>query len=40
MGIFKSMDSLVGPDFERGLAKLKAGAEKAPLESFPPNGRH
>ena len=23
MGIFKSMDSMVGPDFEQGLAKLK-----------------
>ncbi len=23
MGIFKSMDSMVGPDFERGLANLK-----------------
>jgi hypothetical protein len=28
MGIFKSMDSLVGPDFEKGLARLKATAEK------------
>ena len=28
MGIFKSMDSMVGPDFERGLAKLKAVAEQ------------
>ena len=27
MGIFKSMDSMVGPDFEKGLAKLKALAE-------------
>ncbi|MDJ0923995.1 MAG: SRPBCC family protein [Acidimicrobiia bacterium] len=27
MGIFKSMDSMVGPDFERGLAKLKSVAE-------------
>ena len=27
MGIFKSMDSLVGPDFEKGLARLKATAE-------------
>lgn len=27
MGIFKSMDALVGPDFERGLARLKATAE-------------
>jgi len=23
MGIFKSMDSLIGPDFERGLSRLK-----------------
>ena len=28
MGIFKSMDSLVGPDFEKGLARLKATAER------------
>ena len=28
MGIFKSMDSLVGPDFEKGLARLKATTEK------------
>ena len=27
MGIFKSMDSMVGPDFEKGLAKLKAVVE-------------
>ena len=27
MGIFKSMDSLIGPDFEKGLRKLKADAE-------------
>ena len=27
MGIFKSMDSLVGPDFEKGLARLKTTAE-------------
>ena len=27
MGIFKSMDSMVGPDFEKGLAKLKAVSE-------------
>jgi len=29
MGIFKSMDSMVGPDFEKGLAKLKVVAEAA-----------
>jgi hypothetical protein len=29
MGIFKSMDKLLGPDFERGLAELKATAEKS-----------
>ena len=28
MGIFKSMDSLVGPDFEKGLARLKTTTEK------------
>jgi uncharacterized protein YndB with AHSA1/START domain len=27
MGIFKSMDSLLGPDFEKGLSRLKAVAE-------------
>jgi hypothetical protein len=27
MGIFKSMDKMIGPDFERGLARLKAAAE-------------
>jgi hypothetical protein len=28
MGIFKSMDALVGPDFEKGLAQLKVLAER------------
>ena len=28
MGIFKSMDKMIGPDFEKGLAKLKAVSEK------------
>jgi hypothetical protein len=27
MGIFTSMDKLIGPDFEKGLARLKAAAE-------------
>ncbi len=27
MGIFKSMDAMVGPDFEKGLAQLQAAAE-------------
>ena len=27
MGVFKSMDQFIGPDFERGLARLKATAE-------------
>ena len=27
MGIFKSMDSLLGPDFEKGLATLKSNLE-------------
>lgn len=26
MGIFKSMDKMIGPDFEKGLAKLQAAA--------------
>jgi len=29
MGIFRSMDKMVGPDFEKGLAQLKATSEKA-----------
>ena len=28
MGVFVSMDSMVGKDFEKGLAQLKAAAEK------------
>jgi len=28
MGVFSSMDSMVGPDFEKGLANLKTMAEK------------
>jgi uncharacterized protein YndB with AHSA1/START domain len=27
MGVFKSMDSLIGPDFEKGLSRLKTAAE-------------
>ncbi len=30
MGIFKSMDAMMGPDFERGLTRLKAAAETPP----------
>jgi uncharacterized protein YndB with AHSA1/START domain len=30
MGVFTSMDKLVGPDFERGLAQLKSTAEAPP----------
>ena len=30
MGIFKSMDTFLGPDFEKGLARLKTTAEKPP----------
>lgn len=26
MGVFKSMDSMIGPDFEKGLAQLDAAA--------------
>ena len=29
MGIFKSMDNMVGPDFEKGLARLKTTTEKS-----------
>lgn len=29
MGIFKSMESFLGPDFEKGLARLKATAERS-----------
>ena len=29
MGIFKSMEDFLGPDFERGLAQLKTTAEKS-----------
>ncbi len=29
MGIFKSMDSMLGPDFEKGLSRLKATAESS-----------
>ena len=28
MGIFKSMDKMIGPDFEKGLAQLKAVVER------------
>ena len=30
MGVFVSMDRLMGKDFERGLARLKAAVERAP----------
>ena len=30
MGIFKSMDKMIGPDFEKGLGRLKAVAEAPP----------
>jgi hypothetical protein len=28
MGVFVSMDTLIGKDFEKGLSQLKAAAEK------------
>lgn len=28
MGVFTSMDKLIGPDFEKGLARLRAAAEE------------
>ena len=30
MGIFMSMDKMIGRDFEKGLAQLKATVEKSP----------
>lgn len=30
MGLFKSMDSFIGSDFEKGLARLKTATEKPP----------
>ena len=30
MGIFTSMDKMIGPDFEKGLARLKEVVEKQP----------
>lgn len=29
MGVFKSMDAFLGPDFEKGLARLKTAAESS-----------
>ena len=28
MGLYKSMDKMIGPDFEKGLGQLKAIAER------------
>ena len=28
MGVFTSMDTMIGPDFERGLARLKEVTER------------
>ena len=28
LGVFTSMNKMVGPDFEKGLARLKAAAER------------
>ena len=28
MGVFRSMDTMIGPDFEKGLARLKAATDK------------
>jgi len=30
MGVFKSMDAMMGPDFEKGLSRLKATTEQPP----------
>ena len=32
MGIFKSMDAFLGPDFEKGLARLKSTTERSATE--------
>jgi hypothetical protein len=29
MGIFRSMDKMIGPDFETGLSRLKATTEQS-----------
>jgi hypothetical protein len=29
MGVFVSMEKFLGPDFEKGLARLKASSERA-----------
>jgi hypothetical protein len=36
MGLFTSMDAMIGPDFERGLAQLKAVAEADAGGQAPP----
>ena len=35
MGLFTSMDKMIGPDFEKGLTRLKADAEAAGQKSPP-----
>lgn len=35
MGLFTSMDKMIGPDFEKGLARLKADAEAAGGQELP-----
>jgi hypothetical protein len=30
MGLFKSMDAMIGPDFDKGLARLKTVVETSP----------
>jgi uncharacterized protein YndB with AHSA1/START domain len=32
MSIFTSMEKFLGPDFEKGLARLKAATEKSPID--------
>ena len=29
MGLFRSMEKMIGPDFEKGLARLKSVAERS-----------
>jgi len=35
MGLFFNMDKLIGDDFEKGLANLKAASEASPGETSP-----
>jgi hypothetical protein len=38
VGIFSSMDKMLGSEFEKGLAQLKADAESDPASGADPSG--